>query len=367
MKQVKWLFFFLCIFLCGSAHAQIGPLNESNADFDRRLKWFKDAKYGMFVHFGLYSQLAGKYNGKEVDGYAEWIQATADIPKEEYAKIIADWNPKDFNAETIVLLAKEAGMKYLVITTKHHDGFCLWDSKYTEFDIANSPMKGRDFIKELAEACHKYGLKFCTYYSIIDWHHDSQYRNTGDNSWARWGQVAMKPDHKQEYITYMKNQLRELIETYNTEMIWFDGDWVAWWDMEQGMDLYAYLRKLKPSLIINNRVAKRDHFKYDFGTPEQEHPDSAQRYLWEACYTMNDSWGFKQQDHNWKTPEDIFVKLGEINGKGGNLLLNIGPDGDGRIPPASVTILKEVGNKLDGNRQAKAGVAKQKKSNKKIK
>jgi len=346
MKQRKWLFFLFCLFTGKLALAQIGPLNESKADFDKRMEWFTDAKYGMFIHFGLYSQLGGIYKGKSAEGYSEWIQATLDIPKEEYAQLIKTWKPKNFNADAIVALAKEAGMKYLVVTTKHHEGFCLWDSKYTKFDIASSPMKGRDFIKELADACRKYGIKFGTYYSIIDWNHEAQHRNSGDNSWARWGDIAMKPERKQEYVTYMKNQLKELIKKYNTEMIWFDGDWVGWWDMEQGLDLYQYLRKLKPSLIINNRVAKRDLFKYDFGTPEQGHPGEVQDHLWEACYTMNESWGFKEEDHSWKSADDILAKLKEINGKGGNLLLNIGPDGNGKVPAESATILKEVGERL---------------------
>lgn len=333
--------------LSGKLWAQVNYLKESDADFQKRMEWFTNAKYGMFIHFGLYSQLGGIYDGKTVKGYAEWIQSSADISREEYARLIDTWNPQHFDADKIARLAKKAGMKYLVITTKHHEGFCLWDSEYTDFDIASSPMKGRDLIQELSDACKKQGIKFGTYYSIIDWNHPSQHRNdSGKDGWNRWGQVAMIPEKKQEYIAYMKNQIRELVEKYDTEILWFDGDWVNWWDMEIGEDLYQYIRALKPSIIINNRVAKRAQFKRDFGTPEQEHPGDALDHYWEACYTMNDSWGFKKEDHNWKSADKVYNQLMEINERGGNLLLNIGPDGEGNVPEESVQILKEIGKKL---------------------
>ena len=320
---------------------------ESEEEFNKRMQWFADAKYGMFIHFGLYSQLGGEWNGKIVDRYAEWIQANADIPAQEYAMLVTIFNPKDFNADFIAKTAKDAGMKYIVITSKHHEGFCLWDSKYTNYDVASTPFAGRDILKELSIACKKYDLKFCTYYSIIDWHHPSQERNIdGDNGWTRWGHIRMKSNRKEEYITYMKNQIRELIENYNTEMIWFDGGWVYWWDMASGLDLYQYVRELKPEILINNRVAKREQFKKDFGTPEQKHPEESLNYIWEACYTMNNSWGFKKSDTDWKNANTVLNKLKDINSKGGNLLLNIGPDGNGNVPQESVDILLEVGKML---------------------
>lgn len=332
---------------CGIGNAQNNAQGESAADFDKRMQWFKDAKFGMFIHFGLYSQLGGIYKGKAYDGYAEWIHANANIPSKEYASLLSTWNPKNFDADKVARLAKSAGMKYVVLTTKHHEGFCLWDSRYTDFDIASTPMKGRDIVKEMAEACRKYGLRFGTYYSIIDFHDESQYPNAaGTDGWSRWGNLLMIPEKKEAYITYMKNQLKELIENYDTDILWFDGDWVKWWNMQSGTDLYQYLRTLKPSIIINNRVAKREQFKRDFGTPEQEHPGSKPDHYWEACYTMNGSWGFKKEDQKWKTSADIYQKLKEINGMGGNLLLNIGPDGNGNIPQPSIDILNEVGEML---------------------
>jgi len=324
-------------------------LEESETDFAERMKWFTDSKYGMFIHFGLYSQLGGIYNGADEGKYAEWIQANQKIPQSDYTELINTWTPNKFNADKIAKLAKKAGMKYLVITTKHHEGFCLFDSEFTEYDITNSPMKGRDFIKELSEACKKQGIRFGTYYSIIDWNHPSHDIPDADAKDAdrkAWQNPKLHDGKKAEYVQYMKNQVKELIEEYNTEILWFDGDWVNWWTLDDGNDLYQYIRELKPDIIINNRVSKRKIFKKDFGTPEQFHPDSELKHYWEACYTMNGSWGFKIKDTNWKSPETVYEKLQDINGKGGNFLLNVGPDGNGEIPKASVKILKEVGKML---------------------
>lgn len=321
-------------------------VNESEKDFEERLQWFNEAKYGMFIHFGLYSQLGGVWKGKEIENYAEWIQAWADIPAQEYAMLTHTFNPKDFDANFIAKTAKAAGMKYIVITTKHHEGFCLWDSEYTNFDVANTPFK-RDIIGELSAACRNHGLKFGTYYSIIDWHHPAQERNNdGNEGWGWWGEVRMKTKRQEEYITYMKNQVKELIIKYDSDIMWFDGDWVHWWNTQVGADLYQYIRELKPSIIINNRVSKRAIFKKDFGTPEQEHPDDELKHYWEACYTMNHSWGFKASDTDWKSPQVVYEKLKDINGKGGNLLLNVGPDGNGIVPKESVDVLLRVGEML---------------------
>jgi len=343
------LILILTLMLNAFASSQVKKdyTKESAIEYTQRMQWFKDAKYGMFIHFGLYSQLGGVWNNDTITGYAEWIQARADIDAQDYAMLTHTFNPANFDANKIVSLAKEAGMKYIVITTKHHEGFCLWDSKYTNFDVASTPFKGRDILAELSNACKKYGIKFGTYYSIIDWHHSSQQRNiTGWNAWTHWGQVQMKAGKRSEYITYMKNQIKELIENYDTDILWFDGDWVEWWNNELGTDLYNYIRALKPGIIINNRVAKRESFKKDFGTPEQEHLKEKVDYEWEACYTLNKSWGYKADDHDWKSPETVYNKIKEINNNGGNLLLNIGPDGNGNVPQRSIEILLEVGKML---------------------
>lgn len=323
------------------------PLQETKEEFDARMKWFTDARYGMFIHFGLYSQLGGVWKGEKIDKYAEWIQANADITPQEYALLTHSFNPKNFNAEAIVKLAKKAGMKYIVITTKHHEGFCLWDSKYTTFDVGSTPFK-RDILKELSDACRKHGIKFGTYYSLFDWHHPSQEKNSvkGKDKEAAWANNIMKEGQKEAYVSYLKNQIKELIDLYDTDLIWFDGDWVNWWTLEDGLDLYNYIRGLKPGMVINNRVAKRKLFTKDYGTPEQFHFESPVDYKWEACYTLNDNWGFKAADSNWKKPENVYRMLKDINNKGGNFLLNIGPDGTGKVPEKSKEILLEVGEML---------------------
>jgi len=346
MKIITIIIYLLLI--ANNISAQVNYLEETQADYQKRMEWFTQAKYGMFIHFGLYSQLGGEWEGKTVKReYAAWIQADADIPAQVYAMQTTTFNPKDFDADFIARTAKAAGMKYIVITSKHHEGFCLWDSQYTNFDVGSTPFKERDILGELNAACKKHDLKFCTYYSIIDWHHPSQERNIDGNSpGTRWHQVRMKTNRKQEYIQYMKNQVRELIEKYDTEMLWFDGDWVHWWDMASGKELYQYIRELKPDIIINNRVASRA-FKKDFGTPEQKHPEDALEWHWEACYTLNNSWGYKKSDTDWKNAQTIYDKLMDINNKGGNLLLNIGPDGNGNVPQESVDILLEVGKMIE--------------------
>ena len=347
-KKLLFALLGICFAWSLSAQTKVNYLEESNEAYHTRMQWFTDAKYGMFIHFGLYSQLGGVWDGKEAEGLAEWIQAEADIPAQVYAMLTHTFNPKDFDANFIAETAKKAGMKYIVTTSKHHEGFCLWDSKYTNYDVANTPFAGRDILAELSAACKKHGLKFGTYYSIIDWHHPSQERNIdGNNPWTRWGNVRMKSGKKYKYVEYMKNQVAELIDNYDTDILWFDGDWVYWWDMATGEDLYQFIRELKPNIIINNRVAKRDKFKKDFGTPEQGHPEGILKHEWEACYTMNHSWGFKANDNDWKDAQTVFNKLKDINGKGGNLLLNIGPDGNGNVPQESVEILLEVGKMLE--------------------
>ena len=347
MRTCILLFSFFLVTLSGTA--QTNYLNESESDMAERMRWFTDAKYGMFIHFGLYSQLGGIYEGSDKGKYAEWIQANQQIAKEDYVKLINTWTPENFNANKIVKLAKKAGMKYLVVTTKHHEGFCLWDSEYTEYDIQSSPMAGRDLIKELSDACKKQGIHFGTYYSIIDWNHPSHDipgPEAKEVDRKRWQNPTLIHGEKPEYVQYMKNQVKELIEKYDTEILWFDGDWADYWTLEDGDDLYQYIRELKPDIIINNRVSKRKIFKRDFGTPEQKHSDELLDHYWEACYTMNGSWGYKINDTNWKSPEVVYDKLKDINGKGGNLLLNVGPDGNGKIPKESAKILLEVGKMI---------------------
>jgi alpha-L-fucosidase len=310
-------------------------LPESEAVFQQRMQWFTDAQFGLFIHYGVYSTLGGEWKGQPVPRYAEWIQRWGQISPEEYIPLAANFNPEKLDADLWVKTAKAAGMKYMVITTKHHEGFCLWDSALTEYDLGEATTFNRDILGELKAACDKYGIKFGTYYSIIDWHHPSQR--------AQKANAQTPMNDKAGYVAYMKGQLKELIERYHPAVMWFDGDWATWWTMEDGIDLYNYLRTLDPELVINNRVAKRKEFTKDYGTPENQTPGAALDHIWEACWTVNHSWGFKKSDTNWKSTTELIQKQIEINTKGGNLLLNVGPHADGSWPDESILQLNEMG------------------------
>lgn len=336
IKKKNLILSVLCVLLSGLSFGQIvAPVQESNVEFQKRMQWFTDAQLGLFIHYGVYSTLGGEWKGKPVEKYAEWIQRYGQISPEEYIPLAANFNPDKLDADLWVKTAKETGMKYMVITTKHHEGFCLWDSAYTEFDIGEATKFKRDILGELKAACVKYGIKFGTYYSIIDWHHPSQRTALATN------QPPM--NDKKGYVTYMKAQLKELIDRYDPAIMWFDGDWVSWWTMEDGVDLYNYLREQSPNIIVNNRVAKRAEFKKDFGTPENSTPAGALDHIWEACWTVNHSWGFKKSDTIWKDVDVLIQKQIGINGKGGNLLLNVGPEADGTWPKSCIDRLQQVG------------------------
>jgi len=339
---------------------------ETPAEKEARMQWFHDARFGMFIHWGLYSEAAGEWNGKPVADIGEWIQSYGKIPHAEYRSVLLPrFNPVKYDADAWVLAAKNAGMKYIVITSKHHDGFALWDSKLTDWDIASTPYK-KDLLKPLAEACEKYGVRLCLYHSIMDWGHPDWGTkasgppgaattdvNVQQHTW-RANYTNPKPD-MDKYTAYLKGQLKELVDNYHPGILWFDGEWEDAWTHERGVDLYEYLRKADPALIINNRVDKgraglAGHttdakFKGDYGTPEQEIPATGfeKGVAWESCMTMNDTWGFKKNDHNWKSPEVLIRNLVDIASKGGNYLLNVGPTGEGEIPAPSLERLAAMG------------------------
>lgn len=336
MKRIFSISSLLALFTLSlsPAHA-LEVIPESDAAFKARMQWFNDAQFGLFIHYGVYSTLGGEWKGKPVQKYAEWIQRWGGITPEEYIPLAANFNPEQLDADLWVKTAKEAGMKYMVITTKHHEGFCLWDSAYTEYDLGEATDFDRDILAELKAACDKYGLKFGTYYSIIDWHHPSQRAHKALNN--------PPMNDKEGYVRYMKAQLKELIDRYDPAIMWFDGDWTKWWTLEDGIDLYNYLRELSPDMVINNRVAKRHQFKKDYGTPENSTPGAALNHFWEACWTVNHSWGYKKSDTKWKDIDTLLQKQIDINTKGGNLLLNVGPYADGSWPQGSTDLLLQMG------------------------
>lgn len=347
------------VFLEGSATAKAwdsaGGI-ETPAERDQRMKWWREARFGMFIHWGLYAVPAGEYNGQRSKRIGEWIMDWASIPRAEYEKFAPRFNPIKFDAREWVRIARDAGMKYIVITSKHHDGFSMFDSGVSKYDIVDSSPYRKDPIRALADETKKQGLKFCFYYSILDWHHPSAYVDApGKDPTAGNSQTLLKPGTKDEYVKYMKEQLRELVTGYDPAVLWFDGEWQDWWTEADGKDLYQYVRSLKPGIIINNRVGKGrkgmeglsktdQQYSGDFGTPEQQIPPSGLPGIdWESCMTMNDTWGFKFYDDNWKSTETIIRNLIDIASKGGNYLLNVGPTAEGLIPQPSVERLAEVG------------------------
>ena len=331
---------------------------ETKEESDQRMAWFRDARFGMFIHWGPYSVPAGEWKGKGVKDNAEWLQSYEKIPVAEYTSLKDQFNPVKYDADAWVRLAKDAGMKYIVITSKHHDGFCLWDSKETDWDIASTPYKN-DLLAPLAEACRKHGVKLCFYHSIMDWHHPD---------WGKkepWRGNALNPSPDMDrYTAYMKAQLKELLTNYgDIGILWFDGEWEDAWTHESGKDLYAWLRQEHPKLIINNRVdkgrqgmagmTKDDKYAGDYGTPEQEIPANGLPGVdWESCMTMNGTWGFSKHDETWKSAETLIRNLIDIASKGGNYLLNVGPTAEGKIPAASIERLQAIAAWMKTNAEA---------------
>ncbi|MDZ7723493.1 MAG: alpha-L-fucosidase [candidate division KSB1 bacterium] len=357
MKQICIL--LLLLMIVGCSETRVDYLNESPQQTAERMQWFTDARFGMFIHWGLYAVPAGEYQGERVKRIGAWIMNWLQIPIQDYEQFADDFNPTEFDADEWVSLAKDAGMKYIVITSKHHDGFCLWDSQVTEWDIIDATPYDKDILKEMAEACEKYDIKLCFYYSIMDWHHpDAQAMwepdyNQGSNS------DKVNPNFRDYFDNYLKPQLRELLTNYgDIGILWFDGEWIPDYTSDMGKELYTFVRNLQPDIIINNRVDKgrqgmqglnkQGDFAGDYGTPEQEIPDTGLKDVdWESCMTMNDSWGYMHFDDNWKSTETLIHNLIDIVSKGGNFLLNVGPKASGVIPQPSVERLQAIGDWID--------------------
>ena len=358
------LIVFSLYLLSGSVQAQTPSrdFQESQSEYSARMKWWSEARFGLLIHWGLYSIPAGEWKGQT--GYGEWIRHTAHIPVEEYEKFLAQFNPVKFNADTWVRAAKDAGMKYIVITSKHHDGFCLFDSKFTGFDVMSTPFK-RDILKELADACRKNGMKLCFYHSIMDWHHPD-YLPRRQWETARTSEGA----DFERFVQYVKDELKELLTNYgDIGVLWFDGNWESTWSNDRGRDLYNYVRSLQPNIIINNRVGQPPPSESgvgfrevgivgDYGTPEQEIPATGlPGKYWETCMTMNDHWGFNRRDSAWKSTGELIKDLADIASKGGNFLLNVGPTPEGLFPQASIDRLHAVGRWMNVNGEAIYGTS----------
>ncbi len=316
-----------------------------------RSAWWRQAKFGMFIHWGLYAVPAGFYHGQPVGSAGEWILNTAKIPIPEYEQYARSFNPTKFNARDWVKTAKDAGMKYIVITSKHHDGFCMFDTKQTDYDIVDATPYHRDPMKELARECKRQGIRLCFYYSVMDWHHPDYVPH------REWDQrPGLRSDFSQ-YLRYMKAQLTELLKNYgDIGVIWFDGSWEGDAAKNHSEEVVKMIRSLKPGILINDRI----NLPEDFSTPEQTIPAGAMPNgrLWETCMTMNDTWGFRKDDKNWKSATDLTRKLVDITSKGGNFLLNVGPQADGLMPAASLERLHEVGQWMKRNSESIYGATK---------
>jgi alpha-L-fucosidase len=352
---VLLLMFLFAFYLAAfSQKKKASSLSETKGQKEQRMKWWEDARFGLFIHWGLYSVPAGEWKGDTT--HAEWIRTTAQIPIKEYEKFVQQFDPEKFNAEEWVKLAKAAGMKYIVITTKHHDGFCMFDTKQTDFDIMSTPFH-RDVMKELATACKKEGIQLCFYHSIMDWHQPYYFPR---REWEK--DRPGTGSNFDAYVSYLKNQLRELLTNYGKiGVLWFDGQWENTWTHERGKDLYEYVRSLQPSIIINNRVdvgregigQTKAGYAGDFGTPEQEIPATGIPGAdWESCMTMNNNWGYNSHDNHWKSSEDLIRKLIDIASKGGNFLLNVGPTAEGLFPQPSIERLKDIGSWMSINQES---------------
>ncbi|MDR2101519.1 MAG: alpha-L-fucosidase [Treponema sp.] len=333
--------------------------NKNIAGRTERTKWFNAARFGMFIHWGLYA----------IPARGEWVRSAERMPHEEYLRYFNEFSAEDYDPREWARLAKRAGMKYAVLTAKHHDGFCLWDTKLTDFKAPNTPAR-RDLVKEYLEAFRAEGIRAGLYFSLIDWRHPD-FPHYGD--WQH--PMRENKDYGNEnrdfnrYLEFMHGQIRELLTQYGKlDIMWFDfsyGDMAG--EKWKATELIKMVRSLQPHLITDNRLegsgeasgtiltANPRDYAGDFACPEQMIPPQGVRnelgenVPWEACITLNNHWGYCAADRHWKSAEMVVRMLVECVSKNGNLLLNVGPDARGRIPPESEAVLEAVGRWMDRN------------------
>lgn len=349
---------------------------ETAAQRDARMTWWREARFGMFVHWGLYSGLAGNWNGNKVSdhGGLEWIQSMVGADTHTYAaQAFPKFQPKAGFAKEWAKLAKEAGCQYVVFTTKHHEGFALHDSNLTDYDAGD--LLNRDLVREITDALRAEGLKVGFYHSVIDWHHPQyDFRKAKGLPYPKGGPaVGPTPRNHDRYIRFLHGQVDELMSHYGKiDVLWWDysstefqGD-EAW----KAQDLMKAVRAKQPDIIMNNRLfripeagfngmgtgnvtARMDPQYGDFVTPEQHIPANGLPGVdWETCMTLNTTWGYNEHDHKWKSDKEIVRNLVDIASKGGNYLLNIGPTGDGSVPPETVSCMTAVGKWMTTNAES---------------
>ena len=315
---------------------------------DPRLGWWREAKFGMFIHWGLYAIPAGVWKGERIPGIGEWIMYRARIPVGEYEQLAKQFNPLKFDAAEWVALAKNAGQKYIVITSKHHDGFCMFRSEVGDYNIVDATPFGRDPLKELAAECRRQGIKLGFYYSQTqDWHHPD-----GDGN--DWDYGEEEKDFAGYLEDYVKPQVRELLTNYGPiGLIWFDTPKRI--TAEQSRSLLDLVHQMQPDCLVSGRLGNVLGDYAEAG--DNRIPEQALDIDWETPATINDTWGFKMHDHNWKSSQDLIRKLVDIVSKGGNYLLNVGPTAEGVIPQPSACRLLAVGEWLKINGEAVYGTS----------
>ncbi|HLY42306.1 MAG TPA: alpha-L-fucosidase [Terracidiphilus sp.] len=303
------------------------PIEQKMAETRaQRMAWWHQATFGMFIHWGLYS----------VIGQHEWALEVESVPIPQYEKLARHFTPRPHAAREWARLAKRAGQKYMVMTTKHHEGFCHWDTKLTDY-CSPKQGPGRDLVREFVDAAREEGLRVGFYYSLMDWHHP-------DGAKCKTDEAA-----RRRFVDYTHGLVRELMSNYGKiDVLWYDVDWPlspAEWESEK---MNQMVFELQPEIVVNNR----NGLEGDFSTPEQEVRAAKSGRAWESCMTLNDSWGFNRHDDAWKSPKTIVANLANCARGGGNYLLNIGPEPDGSIPPESITCLEAVGQWLETNGKA---------------
>ncbi|MES2454246.1 MAG: alpha-L-fucosidase [Bacteroidota bacterium] len=298
---------------------------------------FMDQRFGMFIHWGPIT-----LRGTEIG----WSRNN-EVPAAEYDVLYKKFDAKLFDADKWVLTAKNAGMKYLTITSKHHDGFCLWPTKFSDYNVMNSPLK-KDVVGELAKACKKYKIKFCVYFTVLDWRDPNYTQQKGPEG------AKVKTDMRQ-FVNTMKGELQEIIENYHPYMLWFDGNWESQWTNDYGTEVFNHIKKLSPNVIINNRLQRRYDGEHhanlipgsvgDYATPEQEIGALNMTTPWETCMTIATQWAWKPNDKT-KSLKECIQTLARTSAGNGNLLFNVGPKPDGEIEPEQVSRLQEMGDWL---------------------
>ncbi|MGA9276414.1 alpha-L-fucosidase [Ilumatobacter sp.] len=319
----------------------------ANAKLHERMVWWKDAKFGMFIHWGAYSKAGGEWKGET--NHHEWLQFTAKIPLKEYTEFAKGFDPKDFDADEWVTVAKNAGMKYMIITSKHHDGIAMYDSQVSDHNIMKLAGLEKDPIRQLAEACRKQGIRFGVYYSLgRDWEYPDCPTGKYKAGW-RSNLIDFPDEKNKDFSKYferkVKPQVRELLTNYGPiDVMWFDTPELI--EPSQSKELLEMIRSIQPNCIVNQRVGND---LGDYGTPEQTIPPEASSSPWETCMTLNGHWAYNKADHKWKSAGSLIRNLVDISSKGGNYLLNVGPTGEGVIPQPSVERLTEIGDWLKTN------------------